>query len=263
MVSILITHYNRFDALKKCVEAFQDLNIENVEIVVADDSSDRITQHKLKGLKIDLLLLSEKNQGLASNLNKGIKACEGNFILYCQEDFIPKSPLEDYIAEAMYLIDNNIADMCRLKANYKFPFLKALSSNFSLIPKFSWKNFYYNTFQYSDHPFIAKKVFFENYGYYLEGVSGDYGENEFAIRIMKSKAKIAIAKKYVFSSNKESKSVIKNEKKIRKRKIIKRLKIHKVLRAIRLHFEFLMYSNSKRKLYTIKNYRKVIKIKKN
>jgi hypothetical protein len=42
----------------------------------------------------------------------------------------------------------------------------------------------------------------------MDDVSGAYGENEYAIRIMKSNARIAISNTYPFKSNSKSKSVI-------------------------------------------------------
>lgn len=128
--------------------------------------------------------------------------------MYCQEDYIPKSELSFYLLQAVKIVKSEKADMCRLIANYTFPHLIPLSPHFSLIPKFSWRNFYYNTFQYSDNPFITRSDFFHDYGFFLENVSGPYGENEYAIRIMKSRAKIAISKIYQFKENQESESVI-------------------------------------------------------
>ncbi len=255
MISILITHYNRFEALKRCIEAFKKLKLQDIEIVVADDCSTDEVQAHLKGLPVDTLILSKKNQGLASNLNQGLKACKGQFILYCQEDFIVKPELIDYLDEAKLIISNKQADMCRLKANYRFPHLLKLSTNFSLIPKFSLKNFYYNTFQYSDNPFLTTPDFFNRFGYFLNNVSGPYGENEYAIRIMKSNAKIAISHLYFFIPNQQSESVIMHGVPVNKRNILKKLKLHRLMRAIRFHVEFIFYNSKKRGLLTLKNNR--------
>ena len=53
MISVLITHFNRPKELKVCLEAFQDLNIDNVRYVVSDDGSDIPIQDNFKNLKID------------------------------------------------------------------------------------------------------------------------------------------------------------------------------------------------------------------
>lgn len=255
-VSVLITHYNRPEALLKCLQGFELLNFKNFEIVVSDDCSEQSVQEFLKTIKVDKLILNEKNTGLASNLNRGLKACRGDFILYCQEDFIPQMELLYYIEEAIKIIKTDRADMCRLKANYTFPKLIPLTSKFKLIPKFSWKNFFYNTFQYSDNPFITRSDFFEDFGCFLDNVSGSYGENEYAIRIMKSKAKIAISTKHQFKANPDSQSVIMDGVQVKKRVLLKQLRLHRLLRAIRLHFEFLLYNPNKRRLLTMKNKRK-------
>lgn len=254
-ISILITHYNRFAALLKCLEGFALLDLKSFEIVVSDDGSEQSIQELLKTIKVDKLILNEENTGLASNLNRGLKACRGDFILYCQEDFIPQTELPCYIEEAIRIIKTNNADMCRLQANYIFPKLIPLTSNFKLIPKFSWKNFYYNTFQYSDNPYITRSNFFEDFGFFLDNVSGPYGENEFAIRVMKSKARIAISAKYQFRANRESQSVIMGGVPVKKRLLLKRLRLYSLLRAVRLHLEFLLYNPNKRRLLTMKNKR--------
>lgn len=255
MISILITHYNRLNGLRECLDAFKSLDLESIEYVVADDCSKSDVQNQLKKMNIDKLLLSDKNLGLASNLNRGIKACSGAFILYCQEDFIPKPDLKIYLEEAILLIENNEVDMCRLKSNYKFPQLINLSANFKLIPKFSWKNFYYNTFRYSDNPFITKQFFFNQYGYFLDNVSGAYGENEYAIRIMNSNARIAISNRQLFTNNNSTESVITHGVSRKKRSFMKKLGVHKFLRAVRFHGEFLMYNNNNRRLITLRNSR--------
>ncbi len=108
-----------------------------IEYVVADDCSPIAIQNQLKKMNLDRLLLSETNLGLASHLNRGLKACQGEFILYCQEDFILKPGLKIYLEAAILLLETNKVDMCRLKSNYKFPKLHELSTNFKLIPKFA------------------------------------------------------------------------------------------------------------------------------
>ncbi len=259
LISILITHFNRIESLEKCLKAFEKIDFSNfkIEIVVSDDGSEIKIQEQLKALKIDTLVLSERNEGLASNLNKGINACKGNYILYCQEDFLPQVELSSYMPQIVETLDSGKAEMIRLQANYVFPKLLPLSEEIKLIPKFSWKNYYYNTFQYSDNPFITTRSFFDKYGYFLENTCGAYGENEYAIRIMNSNAKIAIVNKYPFKAIKEVASVMDMQQKKRKRKFLRKIGIHKFIRASRLHLEYIFYNRKKRKLLTIENKRKV------
>lgn len=253
MLSILITHYNRPEALKKCINTLRDFNFNiNYEIVVSDDGSNIENIEKLKDFQIDTLVTTKVNQGLAANINKGLKACIGANILYVQEDFLIDSKFNEVFLEGLVLLEKGILDMVRYRANYVFSKLIKCSDNIFRIPKFSFSNFNINTFQYSDHPFLTTKTFYETYGYYLENTSVGYGETEFAIRIMKSTAKIGITKiNYFHAIDVEStlgQGLYINKSKIRK-------KIKRFARALRQHFEWVLYNPNKRKLYTYKNRR--------
>ena len=67
-ISILITHYNRPKELLLCIEAIKRLNIPNSEIVVSDDASKKENIEIIQQYKVDQLLLSDVNQGLAEKL---------------------------------------------------------------------------------------------------------------------------------------------------------------------------------------------------
>lgn len=255
-ISFLITHYNRPLDLAKCIEGINSLEVSNYEIVVSDDCSDDDYVKLLQGFTIDKLILSNTNQGLAANINKGIEACQGEYIVYCQEDFILNSEISAILPECFELLNSQRADMIRLRSDYKFYKLRKLTRNIFLIPKFSFRNFLVNAYQYSDHPFITTRAFYDRYGYYLENTSGDYGETEYAIRVFKSEAKIAIIPNKYISSVEGSRSVIDryvNSKAV-KLKINKSL--FKLARAFRLHFECILYNRSRRGLITYKNFRR-------
>lgn len=254
-ISFLITHYNRPLDLKKCIDKIEKLNIPKSEIVVSDDGSNPENIHLLNSYSIDNLILSEKNQGLAANINKGIDACKGVYIIYCQEDFILDSGIKEILPECINLLARNRIDIVRFTSNIVFKKLIKLTDTILLIPKFSFKNFIYNAYQYSDHPFIVKKCFYNKYGYYLENTSGRYGETEFAIRLFKSNAKIAITKNKLARSIVGSKSVLINEENEINNKVKLNKSLIKILRAFRLNLECIFYKNEKRGLLTYKNLR--------
>lgn len=258
MISILITHYKRPKALQACIHALRAVTWNTpVEIVVADDGSERETQHFLKTLSVDTLLLSEKNRGLASNLNKGIKACRGNYILYVQEDFVVDPTFDEIVDESLKLLSEGSLDMIRYCANYRFRYLLPVTKNSNEIPKFSFRNFNINTFQYSDNPFITTPEFFERFGYFLENTSGGYGETEYAIRVLKSRAKIGITNKYYFKHSQGIPSVmdVDPEAVQRKGRTGIKKKLWRFARAVRQHVEWVLYNPQKRKLYTYSNKR--------
>ncbi len=250
MVSVLITSYNRPSAVKTCIEYILALNLKiPFEIVVSDDGSSDNNIYTLKTFtSIDTLVTAEKNQGLGADINKGIKACKGNHILYCQEDFLLKKELSNVLGDAINCIKKNSLDMVRFQANYHFPKLHLIEKNIYRIPKFSFRNFYVNTFQYSDNPFVTKRSFFDTYRYFIEGTSGDYGEAEFAIRIASSNARIGITQPYYVVHDGSDSSTMTRTKK--SSLTANRKNLHRFARAVRQHFEWLFYSKSRRRLIT-------------
>jgi len=255
MLSILITHYNRPAALAICIAAIRSLEFPlPIELVVSDDCSEPEKLLQLQNLQIDILVTTPVNQGLTSNLNKGLKACKGNYILYVQEDFIIKPEFLSLLPESMDLLNSGALDMIRFRANYVFNHLIPLTKHIFEIPKFSFRNFNINTFQYSDNPFLTTPAFFEKLNYFLEHTSGGYGETEFAIRVLKSTSKIGIANKNYFRANEDSFSVMVTEP-VKKHPSFKR-KIWRFARALRQHLEWVLYKPSNRKLFTYKNKRK-------
>lgn len=255
MLSILITHYNRSEALKDCIEAIRHIGFSSeYEVLISDDGSNEEHLNNIKGLKYDQLLLSKNNQGLTNNINKGLKACKGTYILYCQEDFLLNPQIAVILDECMDLIKRNILDMVRLTANYKFNYLKALTPQVSKIPTFSISNFNINTFRYSDHPFITTIDFYNKFGYYLEDVSGPYGETEYAIRLLKLGARIGIVNKSLTRSHAGSISVMKTFYPSKKRKGSRTL--WRLARALRQHMEWVVYNPKKRRLLTYKDFKR-------
>ncbi|PKH67686.1 hypothetical protein CXF59_07205 [Flavobacterium sp. ALD4] len=260
LISFLITHYNRPLDLMECLEGIEKIQISDYEIVVSDDGSEVENIKLLQGYKINKLILSKTNQGLAANINKGIEACEGKYIIYCQEDFILNSDICTILPECFALLNNQKADMIRFSASYSFKKLIGISENIFLIPKFSFRNFLLNANQYSDHPFITTKKFYDTFGYYLENTSGDYGETEYAIRIFNSKAKIAILANKFVKQVEGSQSVMGRELDLNSVKLKLNKSLYKFARAFRLHFEFLFYNQASRGLITYKNYRDKSKV---
>ena len=256
-ISFLITHYNRFENLEICINAIRNSNIKfDYEIVISDDGSKKEIRDSINGLAVDQKIISEKNYGLAHNINKGMKACTGDFIFYCQDDFLInyESNFAEVLEEAVSLLILDKLDLIRFRANYTFPHLISLSKSVFRIPKFAFENFLVNAFQYSDNPFLIKKGFYEEFGTYLESTSPDYGETEFAIRIFRSNARIGIINNGLIRDLDSSVSVIRGNDALAKKKQNKSIKkIKQYLRALRMHFEFICYNSKNRRLITYKN----------
>jgi glycosyltransferase involved in cell wall biosynthesis len=255
-ISFLITHYNRPDDLLQCLTAIKSLNVSNSEIVVCDDASQEEHLKTIQDYEIDQLIVSKTNQGLAANINKGVNACKGEYIIYCQEDFLLSPQISGVLSECLDLLQQGKVDLIRFTSNFAFNKLVPLTNAVSLIPKFSFQNFLQNYYQYSDHPFVTKKSFYDRYGTYLEQTSGRYGETEYAIRILKSNAKIGITNQRLASTIEGSQSVLVNESIAANKEYTLNKKWVKIARAFRLYLECILYNKSKRGLVTYKNFRK-------
>ena len=255
-ISFLITHYNRPDDLLQCIGAIKKLEVVDSEIVVCDDASQEEHLKTIQDYEIDQLILSKTNQGLAANINKGIKECQGEYIIYCQEDFLLNPSITSILPECLDLLQQGKVDLIRFTSNFAFNKLIPLTNAVSLIPKFSFQNFLQNYYQYSDHPFVTKKSFYDRYGTYLEQTSGRYGETEYAIRILKSNAKIGITNQRLASTIEGSQSVLVNESLAANKEYTLNKKWVKIARAFRLYLECILYNKSKRGLVTYKNFRK-------
>ena len=91
-VSLLITHFNRPDSLRRLLERFNSLSCYFGEIIVSDDCSKKDNLAKLAKLKDEFdftLVTSTVNKGLGNNLNKGQDRVSKPYTLYVQEDFVP------------------------------------------------------------------------------------------------------------------------------------------------------------------------------
>ena len=255
IISFLITHYNRPKDLLKCLEAMRLLELDDYEIVVSDDASSQEVLNTIRAYPLDTLVETSRNEGLASNINRGLKACKGSYVIYCQEDFLITAGFKDILPSLLSNIDNGTADMVRLTAYFRFNKLYKIDDDLSLIPRFSFSNFFQNYYRYSDHPYIVKRSFYDTYGYYLNNTSGGYGESEYGVRLSRSSVKIAITNVFYAKGILESNSVMMLEKgRVDVSKKYNK-KLVKLLRAFRLYLEWILYKKEKRGLVTYKNER--------
>jgi glycosyltransferase involved in cell wall biosynthesis len=103
LVSVLFATYNRPHTLVATYETFlitTDYPRERLQLVVTDDGSDDETQALIRRLDFDVYCFAPRNQGLGANLNKGLRACRGEFTLLLQDDWVcMRRP--DYLRKAV------------------------------------------------------------------------------------------------------------------------------------------------------------------
>lgn len=102
LISVVITTYNRPDALAAVVRACFDQSDMDFEIIVADDGSGEATRAGIDALRrvspVPLQHVWQPDLGfrLAMSRNRGILAARGEYILLLDGDCIPQ---RDYIAQ--------------------------------------------------------------------------------------------------------------------------------------------------------------------
>jgi len=91
-ISIQICSYNRKNVLRKCLEALCKLNYDRnkFELILVDDGSNDGAGQMIKDLNLPInhKYIYQENQGLAVARNKGIRAAEGQYILFIDDDII-------------------------------------------------------------------------------------------------------------------------------------------------------------------------------
>lgn len=100
-VSIIIPVYNAQEFLKECIDSALNQTYDNKEIIAVDDGS---TDHSLEILKkySDIItIITKKNGGTASALNRGINAMTGTWFKWLSaDDVLYPNYLEEMIRES-------------------------------------------------------------------------------------------------------------------------------------------------------------------
>ena len=192
-VTLLITHYNRSSSLARLLKTVSDLQLSFEDIVVSDDGSrpEHLCVVKELNTKYPFrLITTEKNKGLANNLNKGQDAVKTIYTLYVQEDFIPTTTFAQHFKDALDIMqDDNSIDLIRFYAYIKYPYLKPFKKGFSEVKYRPWFGNTNKIYAYSDHPHLRRSSFFSKFGRYVEGIKSDKGEYKMCISFIRNKGK--------------------------------------------------------------------------
>lgn len=192
-VTLLITHYNRSQSLARLLARFEEINCRFGDIVVSDDGSKPEQLEKVMLLPEKFacrIVTTPKNKGLGNNINKGQDAVRTPYTLYVQEDFIP---VDDFGKHFRYAVDalNNRSeiDIVRFYAYFKYPYLKNCDQGFCEMDFSVWSPGYKKFYYYSDHPHLRRSNFFEKFGRYIEGFSGDFTEYSMMLSFLQKKGR--------------------------------------------------------------------------
>jgi GT2 family glycosyltransferase len=100
LVSVLFVSCERPDLLERTVRSFrQNTDYPNLETVITDDGSSKGALRRMGSLSVDKLL-AHPRFGLGGNVNAGLRACSGEFILVLQDDWECVGP-SDYLLRSV------------------------------------------------------------------------------------------------------------------------------------------------------------------
>ncbi|PSH03999.1 MAG: hypothetical protein CXZ00_09310 [Acidobacteria bacterium] len=107
LVSVLFVTYKRIELLRDTLHSFlNNTAYPNLELVVTDDGSGPEIQEQIRKLPFQVFVLSKENRGLGANINAGLRACSGKYVLLLQDDWHCEGP-SDYLLNSVSVCENN------------------------------------------------------------------------------------------------------------------------------------------------------------
>lgn len=171
LVSALFITYKRIDLLREAVRTFHEhTDYPNLEVIIADDASPLEIQEQIGALQADKKLLPTRNRGLGANINQGMAACRGEFILMIQDDWMCRGP-RDYLRNCVLLFQRYatvgmISFTFTLAKVDQCEVLEDLPERAVLYPENPADRDY--PFLYSDQPHLRRRSVNDLVGPYLE-----------------------------------------------------------------------------------------------
>ncbi len=192
---LLVTHYNRSRSLERLLKAFRHIGCSFHEIVVSDDGSRPEHLAVLAQLQESYqfkLVTTPVNKGLGNNINKGQDAITAPYTLYVQEDFVPTSLFPEHFRDALSIMEQYPdLDIARFYAYFDYPYRKPFGKGFSemVFHGAPWYTNHLKFYFYSDHPHLRRSNFFQKFGRYPEGITGDKTEYRMSLSFIRKKAR--------------------------------------------------------------------------
>jgi len=111
LVSVVISTFNRAGLITRAINSIQNQTYKNIEIIIVDDASSDNTEDVIKAMldKRIRYIRHEKNKGLPAGRNTGIKAANGEYIAFLDDD---DEWREDKLEKQLSIIDKYDAVLC-------------------------------------------------------------------------------------------------------------------------------------------------------
>ena len=177
LVSVVIVTYKRLERLCETYWSLRSVcRYPNLEWIVCDDGSPPAIQQKIRELPFDKYLLSERNQGMGANTNKGLVAASGEFILQLQDDW--KCCEQSNFIESSIELMRERADVSMVQlwraANFTYPSEYHISTSGKKARIFmdypGMVNEGTGFYIYSDRPHVKRSTVMRSVGLYSESI---------------------------------------------------------------------------------------------
>jgi glycosyltransferase involved in cell wall biosynthesis len=162
-ISVIIPAFNEEKFLGNCLESLKKQDFEDFEIIVVDNNSKDKTKEVAKNFNV--ILVSEKKQGVAFARNKGAKLARGEILAFTDADTIlPKDWLSRIFEE--FEKDKDLIAFGGSCEFYSGPLCAKLASKFLLKPFLILDKFFSQGFNLMGcNMAIKKSAFFEISGF--------------------------------------------------------------------------------------------------
>lgn len=178
IISVIIPVYGTEKYLEKCLDSVINQNLKNIEIEIivindaSQDNSIEIIKEYMKKDKRIILINKEKNEGLSSARNSGIKRSTGKYLFHLDsDDWIDRNCLQELCNLTKDNPDMIIADYCLDYDNGKKKYLQGqpreINNNISCI-----KNICYSkAVPYISGKLIKRDLYIKNNILHIDGVN--------------------------------------------------------------------------------------------
>jgi glycosyltransferase involved in cell wall biosynthesis len=109
LVSVIIPVYNSERFLEKTIKSIINQTYKKIEIIVVNDGSTDSSLKIIKNFSKDIIIIDQKNQGLAGALNSGLAKSQGSwFKWFSPDDLLYSTSIEKLVDTAKKLPQNTI-----------------------------------------------------------------------------------------------------------------------------------------------------------
>ncbi|MDD4244413.1 MAG: glycosyltransferase [Bacilli bacterium] len=267
LVSVIVITYNSAKYVLETLESVRVQTYQNIELIVSDDCSfdntveichEWIKANKGRFVRTELLTI-EKNTGIASNCNRGVRACRGEIIkLIAGDDVLVESSVKNAMCffhlhsdiEVIFGKAYGIDENSKVFREY-IPNIRG---------KFRYENFLSGKISYNITTVFYRSKVHDKIGYYEEGV---YAEDIYFSRKIWMHCKVAYLDWFLTYYRTHSKNITKNvwlmyQEALKSLNVLKNDKYYKIkLKREYLNFFVLLSKDHKRESlkYLIPNLR--------